>query len=124
MHDLVLNLQITSVVPALYRHIEPFFPRNSFRTDEPERQQAEARDCLRAEEALLDLHRRIVKEDEATDDLGLVVPCGVGVPMRIPVADQEDPTYQQRVRVYMSAKINGVRYRSVILPSALVEIMC
>ncbi|KAG0667570.1 hypothetical protein C6P46_000106 [Rhodotorula mucilaginosa] len=101
---------IPFVVPALYRHIEPFFPANSFRTDEPERQQAQARDCLRAEKVLLDGHRRTVKEDEATDDLGHVVPWGVGVPKRIPVADQDDKTYQQRVKVYKSAKINGVRY--------------
>ena len=70
---------------------------------------------------LLDGHRRIVKEDEATDDLGHVVPWGVGVPKRIPVADQDDKTYQQRVKVYKSAKINGVRYGCVISPSLVIR---
>ncbi|GAA5884403.1 hypothetical protein JCM3774_001514 [Rhodotorula dairenensis] len=101
---------IPFLVPSLYRHIEPFFPPNSFRTDEPERRQIEIRDAARAETERLEAHRRIVVEDEAIDDLGRVEPCGDGVSKRSPVANQDADGYQQNVTVYDSAIINGIRY--------------
>lgn len=101
-------------MPSLYRHIEPFFPPNSFRTDEPGRQQNEIRDASRAEAMRLDRHRRVVIRDEKTDDLGRVEPCGMGMSKQNPLADSDADGYQRRVTVYDAAIINSVQYRCVL----------